>query len=167
MAIILIGGGARSGKTRYALDLARKHGPKRIFLATAEAFDPEMEAHAAEQRAARASDFATIEVPLESAAAIRGADAQSIVVDCLTTWLSNIMRNFGRHVDAEIEQLLSEARKSSAAIFLVTEEVGCGILPESTLGRDFRDRSGLLNQRAGAASDEVYWMVFGNPLRVK
>lgn len=167
MAIILIGGGARSGKTRYALDLARKHAPKRIFLATAEAFDPEMEAHAATQRAARGSDFLTVEEPIEIAAAIRKADAHAIVVDCLTTWLSNIMRNFGRHIDADIELLVNEARNSPAAIFLVTEEVGCGILPESTLGRDFRDRSGLLNQRAGAAADEVHWMVFGNPLRVK
>lgn len=167
MAIILIGGGARSGKTRYALDLARKHGPKRIFLATGEVFDPEMEAHFVKQRAARGSDFVTVEEPLEIAAAIRTSDAQAVVVDCLTAWLSNIMRNFGRHIDADIEQLVNEARKSSAAIFLVTEEVGCGISPDSSVGRDFRDHSGLLNQRAGAAADEVYWMVFGNPLRVK
>lgn len=167
MAIILIGGGARSGKTRYALDLARKHGPKRIFLATAEAFAPEMEAHTAQLRAARGSDFITVDEPIEIAAAIRKSDAQAIVVDCLSSWLSNIMLNFGRDIDADIERLLNDARQSSAAIFLVTEEVGCGILPESTLGRDFRDRSGVLNQTVGAAADEVYWMVFGNPLRVK
>lgn len=167
MAIILIGGGARSGKSRHALDLASKRGRRRMFLATAQAFDAEMEARIARHRAERGSDFATIEEPIEIADAIRKADADAIVVDCLTLWLSNIMLAFGRDIDADIENLVRAAQESPAAIFLVTNEVGCGIVPESTLGRDFRDRSGLLNQRAGAAADEVYWMIFGHPLRIK
>lgn len=167
MAIILIGGGARSGKSRQALDLARKRGPRKMFLATAEALDPEMEARVARHRAERGPDFTTIEEPIEIASAIRRADADAIVVDCLTLWLSNIMLTFGRDIDADIEHLLKAAQESPAAIFLVTNEVGCGIVPESTLGRDFRDRAGLLNQRLGAAAEEVYWMVFGFPFRVK
>lgn len=167
MAIVLIGGGARSGKSRYALDLARKRGTRRMFLATAEAFDAETEARIAGYRAERGSDFTTVEEPIEIAGAIEKSNADAIVVDCLTVWLSNIMLTFGRHIDADVEKLVAAARASAASVFLVTSEVGCGIVPESTLGRDFRDRSGLLNQRVGQAADEVYWMVFGRPLRVK
>jgi adenosylcobinamide kinase/adenosylcobinamide-phosphate guanylyltransferase len=168
MAIILIGGGARSGKSRYALELARKRGSRLFFLATAETFDEEMADRVARHRAERGAEFSTIEEPLEIAAAIQDTrDADAIVVDCLTLWLSNIMLTFGRDVDAEIEKLIESAQSSPAAVVAVTNEVGCGIVPDSTLGRDFRDHSGLLNQRVAAAAEEVYWMVFGQPLRVK
>jgi adenosylcobinamide kinase/adenosylcobinamide-phosphate guanylyltransferase len=168
VAIILIGGGARSGKSRHALELARKRGSRLIFLATAEAFDEEMAARVAHHRTERGAEFSTIEEPLEIAAAIRKTtDADAIVVDCLTLWLSNIMLTFGRDVDAEIEQFIAAAQSSPAAVIAVTNEVGCGIVPDNTLGRDFRDHSGLLNQRVAAAAEEVYWMIFGQPLRVK
>jgi adenosylcobinamide kinase/adenosylcobinamide-phosphate guanylyltransferase len=166
MAIILIGGGARSGKSRHALDLARQRGKRKMFLATAQALDPDMAARIARHRVDRGLDFATVEEPLEIAAAIRKADADVIVVDCLTLWLSNLMSG-RRDVDAETEHLVQAALESRAAVFLVTNEVGCSIHPETKLGRDFRDRSGLMNQRVGAAAGEVYWMVFGQPLRVK
>ena len=143
MAIILIGGGARSGKSRYALDLAQQTWPaKLMFLATAQ---PSMRRWKRGSRSIAPNadpDFTTIEEPIEIADAIRKADADAIVVDCLTLWLSNIMLAFGRDVDADIENLVRAAQESPAAIFLVTNEVGCGIVPESTLGRDFRDRSG-------------------------
>lgn len=167
MAVTLVGGGARSGKSRHALELARRHGEKRVFLATAQAFDVEMEARIARHRADRGSDFSTLEEPLEIATAICTTDADAMVVDCLTLWLSNVMLTFGRDVDTEIEKLLDAARQSRAAVILVTNEVGCGIVPESTLGRDFRDHAGILNQRAAAIANEVYWMVFGCPVRVK
>ncbi len=167
MAIILVGGGARSGKSRHALEFARRRGKRLAFLATAQVFDAEMEARIARHRAERGTEFRTIEEPIEIAAAIREADADAMVVDCLTLWLSNIMLTFGRDVDAEIEKVLNAARQSPAAVILVTNEVGCGIVPESTLGRDFRDHAGILNQRVAAIADEVYWMVFGCPLRVK
>jgi adenosylcobinamide kinase/adenosylcobinamide-phosphate guanylyltransferase len=167
MAVILVGGGARSGKSRYALDLARKRGPRLAFLATAQAHDLEMEARVAKHRAERGPEFATIEEPLEISEAIRACHADALVVDCLTLWLSNVMLTFGRDVDAETEKVLAAARQSHAALILVTNEVGCGIVPETTLGRDFRDRAGVLNQRVAAEADEVYWMVFGIPNRVK
>lgn len=167
MAIVLIGGGARSGKSKHAQELARKHGPRRIFLATAAAFDPDTEARTALHRAERGSDFITVEEPIDVAEAIRSAEADAIVVDSLTLWLSNIMVTFGRGIDADIQNLVQAAQESPAAVFLVTNEVGCGIGPESNVDRDFRDRAGLLNQQVGAAADEVYWMVFGVPLRVK
>lgn len=167
MAVILVGGGARSGKSRHALNLARGRGPRLVFLATAQPFDAEMEARIARHRADRPEEFSTIEEPLEIAAAIRETPADAMVVDCLTLWLSNIMLTFGRDVDAEIEKLLKAARETSAMVILVTNEVGCGIVPESPLARDFRDHAGILNQRSAAIADEVYWMVFGCPLRVK
>jgi adenosylcobinamide kinase/adenosylcobinamide-phosphate guanylyltransferase len=167
MAVILVGGGVRSGKSRYAIELARKRGSRLAFLATAQAHDLEMEARVAKHKLERGADFATIEEPLEIAAAVRKSDADAIVVDCLTLWLSNVMLTFGRDVDAETEKVLNIARESQAALILVTNEVGCGIVPETTLGRDFRDRAGVLNQRVAAVADEIYWMVFGIPVRVK
>jgi adenosylcobinamide kinase / adenosylcobinamide-phosphate guanylyltransferase len=168
VAIVLIGGGARSGKSRHALELARKRGSRLVFLATAEAFDEEMAARVAKHRAERGAEFLTIEEPIEVAAAIRKiTDADAIVLDCLTLWLSNIMLTFGRDVDAEVEKLIQAAQASPAAVIAVTNEVGCGIVPDSTLGRDFRDHAGILNQRVAAAAEEVYFMIFGQPLRVK
>ena len=95
----------------------------------------------------------------------RGADA--IVLDCLTIWLTNVMLKFGRDPHAEIEKMIQAAQSTATPVIAVTNEVGCGIVPESTLGRDFRDLSGILNQRVAAAAEEVYWMIFGQPLRVK
>jgi len=165
--VILVGGGARSGKSRYALELARARGKRLAFLATAEARDLEMEARVAKHRAERGAEFSTIEEPLEIADALRGCEADAVVVDCLTLWLSNLMLALGRDVDAETERLMETARASTAALILVTNEVGCGIVPETALGRDFRDRAGVLNQRVAAVADEVYWMVFGIATRVK
>ena len=168
MAIILVGGGARSGKSRHALELARKRGSRLVFLATAETFDEEMVARVAKHRAERGAEFSTIEEPLEIAAAVRNtANADAIVIDCLTLWLSNLMLTLGRDVDAEVDKFIDAAQSSSTAVIAVTNEVGCGIVPDNTLGRDFRDRSGILNQRVAAVADEVYWMIFGQPLRVK
>lgn len=138
-----------------------------MFLATAQAHDLEMEDRVAKHQAERGPDFTTIEEPLDIADALRKCDADAVVVDCLTLWLSNIMLTFGRDVDAETEKLLGAARESKAALILVTNEVGCGIVPDNTLGRDFRDRAGVLNQRVAVVADEVYWMVFGIPFRVK
>ena len=138
-----------------------------MFLATAQAHDLEMEVRVAKHQAERGTDFSTIEEPLDISDELRKCQADAIVVDCLTLWLSNMMLTFGRDVSAETEKLLATARASTAALILVTNEVGCGIVPETTLGRDFRDRAGVLNQRVAAVADEVYWMVFGIPMRVK
>jgi adenosylcobinamide kinase/adenosylcobinamide-phosphate guanylyltransferase len=167
VAIVLVGGGARSGKSRHALQLARRHGSRLVFLATAEALDKEMEDRIAKHRSERTADFTTIEEPLDIGPVIAAQDADAIVVDCLTLWLSNVMLSSGRNLDSDMEALVDAAQKSAAAVILVTNEVGCGIIPETPLGRDFRDRCGILNQRVAAVADEVYWMVFGCPQRVK
>lgn len=167
MAVILVGGGARSGKSRFARELAQKRGSRLMFLATAQPFDHEMEARIAQHRAERGPEFTTVEEPLEIGDAIARADAHAIVVDCLTLWLSNVMLTVGRDVDRDSEKLIEAAQQSKAGVIFVTNEVGCGIVPESALGRDFRDHAGILNQRVAAVAEEVYWMVFGQALRVK
>ena len=159
MAIVLVGGGARSGKSRWALERARKRGGRLVFIATAEALDEEMSARIARHRADRGDEFETIEEPRELARAIRSAQGNAIVVDCLTLWLSNGSCN----VDATIEA----AREQTAEVIFVTNEVGGGIVPDNTMAREFRDRAGVMNQRFAEAADEVYWMLFGQPLRVK
>jgi adenosylcobinamide kinase/adenosylcobinamide-phosphate guanylyltransferase len=164
VAIVLIGGGSRSGKSRFALERARREGSKLVFIATAEARDEEMRERIARHRAERGDQFRTVEVPLDLAGAIRSSDGDAIVVDCLTLWLSNTMTLEFAEEFAELEDA---ARSSRACVILVTNEVGCGIVPDNALAREFRDRAGTLNQRMAEASAEVYWMVFGQPLRVK
>jgi len=164
VAVILIGGGARSGKSRYALQLAKQRGSRLAFIATATRSDEDMSARIDRHRADRPVDFITIEEPVELAAAIRDTDADAIVVDCLTLWLANI---FKRDIAEETERLTQSARATAATVIFVTNEVGCGIHPETPLGRKFRDEAGILNQRVGESADEIYWLIFGQPLRVR
>jgi adenosylcobinamide kinase/adenosylcobinamide-phosphate guanylyltransferase len=164
VAVVLVGGGARSGKSRFALERARREGSRLVFLATAEAGDEEMARRIEKHRAHRGPDFMTVEAPIELAAAIRAADANAIVVDCLTLWLANVL---DRDIGAATRDLEDAARSSPACVILVTNEVGCGIVPDNALAREFRDCAGVLNQRMAEAAAEVYWMVFGQPLRIK
>jgi len=170
VGLVLIGGGARSGKSRFALEYAEQHYSRRAFLATAQALDGEMRSRIARHRAERRSGWTTIEEPHDVAGAI-AANAKKfdgIVVDCLTLWLSNIMLDPGRDTGQELaalEQLLEG--ELPADIVVITNEVGCGIVPDNALGREFRDRAGELNQALARAAREVYWMVFGIPMRVK
>jgi adenosylcobinamide kinase / adenosylcobinamide-phosphate guanylyltransferase len=159
VALVLVGGGARSGKSRWALERARKCGGRLVYIATAEALDDEMSIRIARHRAERSGEFETIEEPRELAKAIRSAQGDAIVVDCLTLWLANVM--------GDAEETIAAAKEHAAEVICVTNEVGCGIVPENALAREFRDRAGRMNQRFAEAADEVYWMVFGQPLRVK
>ena len=162
MALILVGGGARSGKSRWALDRARKRGDRLVYVATAEALDDEMSARIAHHRSERGGEFVTVEAPLDLAGAIRSLACDAIVIDCLTLWLSNTM-----NMPDKTEETIAVALESTAHVIVVTNEVGCGIVPENALAREFRDRAGRMNQRFADAADEVYWMVFGQALRVK
>jgi adenosylcobinamide kinase/adenosylcobinamide-phosphate guanylyltransferase len=166
MSILLVGGGSRSGKSRYALELARRYGPRRGFLATAQAFDEEMTVRIEKHREERGPDFVTVEEPLELAAAVRRVegDFDVLVVDCLTLWLSNLML---AERELRFESTLAEIAASPLPCILVTNEVGCGIVPENALARRFRDQAGVLNQQAVARAEEAYWMIFGVPLRLK
>ncbi len=164
--MILIGGGARSGKSRSALEKARAIEGSRAFVATAQPFDEEMATRIDRHRAERGEEFTTIEEPLDLARAIADARFDVILVDCLTLWLSNIMFA-NRDSDAETGSLVNAAQAAAGTVIFVTNEVGSGIVPDNALAREFRDRAGILNQRIANAAQEVYWMVFGQALRVK
>ena len=159
MSIVLVGGGARSGKSRWALERARKRGGHLVYIATAEALDEEMSARIAKHRIDRGDEFETIEEPRELAHAIRSAQGDAIVVDCLTLWLAN--------VEGDADDVIAAAQEQAAEVICVTNEVGCAIVPDNALAREFRDRAGIANQRFAEAAAEVYWMVFGQALRVK
>lgn len=169
MSCILIGGGSRSGKSRFALEYARRHTAPLAFVATAEAHDDEMRARIAAHQAERTSQFETVEEPIHVTRALREAGDRygAIVVDCLTLWLSNLMFSNVDDIHAETSTLLRAAVESPAAVLLVTNEVGCGIVPENALARQFRDLAGAMNQKAAAAASEAYWMMFGVPMRIK
>jgi adenosylcobinamide kinase/adenosylcobinamide-phosphate guanylyltransferase len=166
MSILFVGGGSRSGKSRYALELARRFGARRYFLATAEPLDGEMSSRIARHREERGDEFVTLEEPLEIDRAIAGVagSADVVVVDCLTLWVSNMMMA-GR--EAEMDERLLRIQASSLPCILVTNEVGSGIVPENAMARRFRDLAGHLNQRAAALSTEAYFMAFGIEMRLK
>lgn len=167
MAVILIGGGARSGKSRFALEKAHAIEGRRTFIATARPSDEEMAARIERHRDARGENFSTVEAPIDLAHAIASVAAGVIVVDCLTIWLANLM-HANKDIDAAIDALVEAGQSTPATIIFVTNEVGSGIIPtDHALSREFRDRAGILNQRIASIAQEVYFVVFGQPLRIK
>ena len=169
--LALILGGTRSGKSGYALDLARKFPVPRLYLATAEAGDEEMAARIAKHRQDRGEGWDTVEVPLELTGAIAGAQGryQVILADCLTLWLSNwlIRGDDSAELKGVCLDLVNILKKTATPTILVSNEVGWGIVPEHTLAREFRDWAGWLHQLLAAAADLVVLMVAGLPLMVK
>jgi adenosylcobinamide kinase / adenosylcobinamide-phosphate guanylyltransferase len=165
LKITLITGGARSGKTRYALVAGEQPGP-RIYIATAELFDDEMRERAARHRLERGVEWLTVEEPFEIASRIRELSGL-VVVDCLTVWLSNWILRDESQVERQIEALCAALRDAPCSIRLITNEVGSSIVPENALARRFRDASGLMNQRIAAVADSVCLMVCGIPTRIK
>ena len=166
--LILVGGGARSGKSAFALDRARRAGRRRVYVATAEPGDDEMRERIARHRAERGDDLETIEEPLDLAAALRrSAAADVVVVDCLTLWLANLLvrGDAPEEVLARLDEALAAPRAPCAIV--VTNEVGMGIVPDSPLGRAFRDLAGRAHQRLAAAADEIHVAILGTVLRVR
>lgn len=161
--LILISGGARSGKSSTALDLARKAGDKRLFVATAQAFDQEMTDRIEHHKLER-PDFQTFEKTLDLAENFPTEKIwDAVVIDCLTLWLSNLI--FSDKSDAECEASvyldLSLLSSKCKTLILVSNEVGLGIVPEHALSRRFRDLNGRLQQGIGRAAEEVYFNVMG------
>ena len=168
--LILVLGGARSGKSRYAQQLAERLWRKPVFLATAEVTDDEMAARIAKHRAARGSRWICIEEPLDLIAALSRAGTQGdgALVECVTVWLSNVLVNEGETgVAARQQALLTELRQRRHDIIVVSNEVGLGIVPEYPLGREFRDLAGWLNQAVAAEADAVVFIAAGLPLMLK
>ena len=165
MAITLILGGARSGKTAHALAAAEATGRGLVMIATAEALDAEMAERIARHRAERGPRWRTIEATLDLAGALARVSAgETAVVDCLTLWVSNLM-HAERDLEAEAARLI--AALPGRDMVLVSNEVGLGIVPDNALARRFRDAAGRLNQQVAAAADRVVFVAAGLPLVLK
>jgi adenosylcobinamide kinase/adenosylcobinamide-phosphate guanylyltransferase len=172
--VTLITGGVRSGKSAHAIALARAYrsaAGRSFFLATAEALDDEMCARIEHHRAVRPPGFQTLEEPLSLAGALESLHGRAdvVVLDCLTLWVSNLLGT-GAGDEAVLdaaEGLAAELQRASFASVVVSDEVGCGIVPENALGRRFRDLLGSTNQKIAKISDTVVLMVAGYPVRIK
>ena len=182
--IILVTGGARSGKSSYAEQLVSLMGERIIYLATARALDQEMEDRIAKHRQQRPSTWQTIETPTSLAAVIQaeGNGCDALLLDCLTVFLTNRILTYtvdwdhpdmGRlnAIEAdlmdEVQAIVEAASRMQAQLVVVTNEVGFGIVPMSPLARFFRDCAGRANQRLAAAAAEVFLVVAGIPMRIK
>jgi adenosylcobinamide kinase/adenosylcobinamide-phosphate guanylyltransferase len=163
--ITLVTGGARSGKTRQALLNAGPREP-RIYIATAELLDDEMQQRAARHRRERGLQWRTIEEPYDVSAQLRTQQGV-VVIDCLTLWLSNWMLKDEASVENQISQLCSAIRATEADVIAITNEVGSSIVPDNEVARKFRDYAGLMNQRVAEIAGQVVLMVCGIPVRVK
>lgn len=169
---LLVLGGARSGKSRYAQ--ARVEGlpigptGRLAYLATAQAFDAEMAERIARHRQDRGSRWMTVEEPLDLAVAIGKAASQAdaVLVDCLTLWLSNLILG-DRNLEDPVEELCGILAAPPCPVVLVSNEVGLSIVPENALARRFRDEAGRLNQMVAATVDEVQFIAAGLPLKLK
>lgn len=165
----LVIGGARSGKSRNAEALALRTGLEAVYVATATAWDAEMEARIARHRDERAgAGWHTVEAPLALVEVLRreAVPGRVLLVDCLTLWLSNVMLG-GHDTEREASALVAALPDLAAPIFFVSNEVGWGIVPDHKLGRDFRDAQGLLNQAMARACDRVLLVAAGLPLMLK
>ncbi len=165
--IILVTGGARSGKSAIAEARALSFAPRAIYIATAEARDGEMDVRIKAHQARRGDNWRTHAEPLDLTGALAMTDGQGPrLVDCLTLWLTNLM--LGRHDwQAAGRALVAALPVQTDPVILVTNEVGAGIVPDNALAREFRDAAGILNQWVAAAADEVILAVAGLPLKVK
>ena len=176
--LTLILGGARSGKSSYAQDLAMNISGKVIYVATAEARDEEMKERIAVHKAERPNGWLTVEAPTKVGKALEKtiSSADVVLLDCLTLLTSNILLSMPENasvaevqaaMDVEIDELLSVIEQSGAKWIIVTNEVGLGLVPAYALGRTYRDVLGRVNQRLAKAADEVLFMVAGLPMKVK
>ena len=169
--ITFIIGGARSGKSRFALEKASMHSGKKAYIATAQALDNEMSERIEKHKKERSAEWVTIEEPLNIAALIKNIHAQYdvILIDCLTLWLSNrVLKEAGeREIKKEIANLIEALSETRIPVALISNEVGLGIVPETPLGRRFRDLNGFLNQETASISHEVFLVAAGIALQMK
>lgn len=166
----LILGGARSGKSRHAEQLALASNLKVIYIATAEALDDEMQARIAQHQRERPAHWHTVETPIALAATLRKHDAADtcLLVDCLTLWLSNLLLHADPCLlERECSALLHTLPALQSRLLLVANEVGLGIVPDNALARRFRDEAGRLNQSIAAQVEQVFFLAAGLPLTLK
>jgi len=165
----LILGGARSGKSAFALRLASERPAPRVYIATAEALDDEMKGRIERHRKERGAEWETIEEPVSIAERLRGLDAGVVLIDCITLWLSNRM---GAGLDdaeilSETGRLIDECSLVSVPVVMVSNETGLGVVPENALARRFRDTAGTVNRLLAEAASTVFLVAAGLPLKLK
>lgn len=169
--LIFILGGARSGKSTFAQQLAESRKTEVLFVATAEAGDDDMAARIARHQAERPAHWRTLEAPRAIAQALTTvAPAPVVVLDCVTLWVTNLLLRPNADwatAEAELVHLLAWYDTLSCELIVVSNEVGLGIIPADTLSRTFREWLGWFNQRLAARADEVYLMVAGLPIVIK
>jgi adenosylcobinamide kinase / adenosylcobinamide-phosphate guanylyltransferase len=167
--VILVGGGARSGKSAHALAVARSLGARRTFVATARRYDDDLSARIDRHVQERGSDFATVEESVDLAARLAALGSTDVaLIDCLTLWVSNLLVDGADDaaVEARAEALCRVLAAPPCHVVLVTNEVGMGVHPETPLGRRFRDLAGRAHQQVAAVADEVHFAVMGVVLRL-
>ena len=166
---VLVLGGARAGKSAYAQSLAEGAARERFYLATAEPGDAEMTARIARHQAERGHGWTTVEEPLglvETLHVVARPGRRAVVVDCLTLWLSNLMLA-GRDVEAEVARLAAAIGALDGPVVFVSNEIGLGLVPETKLGREFRDWQGRANREVARACDAVVFVAAGLPTLLK
>jgi len=176
--ITLILGGARSGKSSHALQLAEESRKSVTFIATAQAFDDEMSARIQKHKAERPVAWQTLELPLGIASNISQIRSDVVILDCMTLWVTNLMMQFVQDelvneatfvqtAKTETENLLTTIKNSEKQWLIVSNEVGLGLVPPYQMGRVYRDALGWVNQRLAQKADAVRFMVAGIPMHVK
>jgi len=181
---ILITGGIKSGKSQFALNIAREiegaipqlHSPlittpdpvEKIFIATALPIDREMEDKIEKHKRERGSDFKTVEEAIHLGDVFKGINPSTAVIDCLTLWLSNLFFETSEaERESEIESFIKVLKEFEGNAIIVTNEVGWGIIPQDEISRMYQSELGILNQRTAQICDEVYMLISGIPLRIK
>jgi len=164
--IIFITGGARSGKSQYAVSLASEMSKDVLFLATCIPKDEEMRQRVEEHRKNRPKDWKTQEEEKDILPILKGCQSDVVVIDCLTLLLSNLLLA-GDNVEEAIKGVAEFLKEARFTTIIVSNEVGLGIVPENEMARRFRDISGWANQLMAKYADEVYFMVSGIPIRIK
>ena len=169
---MLVIGGAKSGKSRFALNVCNSMNRKRIFLATAQALDAEMKERIRRHQEDRGGDWVTVEEPIEIVDKIRGLDSEDAVIllDCLTLWINNLFMKYGEFrqpVNKLCDEFVEHLTKMKGVIIVVSNEVGMGIVPDNELARVYRDVAGSLNQRIAGIARKVVATMAGIPLVLK
>jgi len=164
-SIILVLGGARSGKSACGEQIASAFGMPRVYIATAQAFDDEMSARIAAHKVDRGEGWQTVEAPLALADALAAASG-AVLVDCMTLWLSNLVLA-ERDVEAELAGVLDVLDRLEGPVVMVSNELGMGLVPETPLGRSFRDSHGRMNQALAKRADQAVFVAAGLPLALK
>ena len=169
--ITFVIGGARSGKSSFVLNEVSEMKGSKAYIATAEALDDEMKDRIQQHKGDRGQEWSNYEEPINIAELISKIKDkyEIIVIDCLTLWLSNVMHKSDKPEDSInlFIQTLKNLDDTGLSLYIVSNEVGMGIVPENPLAREFRDLTGFLNQKVAEVADEVYMVTAGIPIKIK